>query len=157
MDVDVVTAEGAMSEFVKEAKGIAPEVAEVLAEVPRSPQIPRLKTNSTKESVKDKKGKQAAILVHGSPRRNPQKDKPTAQEKGKTINLEPREGEIEDILMDDEDFGVEVEEVEIEGFDVITKFPEYIHPRKGMIKVPKDINENKVTLHTPLLPDEIVF
>ena len=43
----------------------------------------------TKESAKDKNGKQLAIPVRASPRRNPLKDKPTAQEKGKAINLEP--------------------------------------------------------------------
>ena len=32
---------------------------------------------STKENAKDNKGKQVVTLVHVSPRRNPQKDKPT--------------------------------------------------------------------------------
>lgn len=95
--------------------------------------------------------------MRASPRRNPQKDKPTTQENGKTINLEPEEEEIEDISMDDEDLGVEVEEVEVKGSDPITKLPEYIPLCKGKTKVPKDINASKVTLHIPLLPDEIVF
>jgi len=59
--------------------------------------------------------------------------------------------------MDDEDFGVEVEEVEVKGSNPITKLPEYIPPHKGRTKVPKDINKIKVALHTPLLWDEIVF
>jgi len=48
--------------------------------------------------------------VRASPRRN--LPKPTTQAKGKAINLEPEEEDIEDIPMDDEDVGVEVEEVE---------------------------------------------
>ena len=59
--------------------------------------------------------------------------------------------------MDDEDLGVEVEEVEVKGFDPITKLLRYIPLRKGKTKVPKDIDESKVALDTPLLLDEIVF
>lgn len=59
--------------------------------------------------------------------------------------------------MDDEDVGVETEDVEIEGSHPITKLPEYVPPRIGKNKVPKDIDESKVTLHTPLLLDQIVF
>ena len=79
--------------------------------------------------MKDKKGKQPAILVCMSPRRNPPKHKATAQEKGKAINLEPEEEEIEDIPMDDEDLGIDVEEVEAHGVDPITQFPAYIPSR----------------------------
>lgn len=80
MDVEPLIAEGAMSEVIMEAKaeGAAPEVVEVLAEVPNSPRMPRPKLTPTKESAKDKKGKKVATLVRASPRRNPQKDKPTA-------------------------------------------------------------------------------
>lgn len=59
--------------------------------------------------------------------------------------------------MDDEDVGMEIEDVKIVGSDPITKLLEYIPPHKGKIKVPKDIDESKVTLHTPLLPDQFVF
>ena len=55
--------------------------------------------------MKDKKGKQSPISVHSSLRRNPPKDKPNAQEKGIAINLELEEEEIEDIIMDEEDWG----------------------------------------------------
>jgi len=157
MDVEVVTAEGAIPEVVMEADGASPEVAEVLPEVLKAPWKFRPKPTPTKESVKDKKGKQAAILVCMFPRRNMPKDKPTAQENGKTINLEMEEEEIYDIPMDDEDLGVEVEEVEVEGSDPITKFPKYIPLCKGKTKVPKDIDERKVTLHTHILSEEIVF
>eukprot|EP00253_Pinus_taeda_P014638 PITA_14638 len=119
-----------ISMVTEEFQGAAPKVTEVLTEVPKSPQTPRLKPTLTKESAKDKKGKKVAIPVHTSPRRNPQKDKPTAQEKGKTINVEPEEEEIGDISMDDEDLGVEVEEVEVKGSDPITKLPECV-PLQG--------------------------
>ena len=59
-----------------------------------------------------------------SSRRNPLKEKPTTQEKGKAINLESEEEEIEDIPMDDEDLGIDVEEVEVHGADPITQLPE---------------------------------
>lgn len=73
------------------------------------------------------------------------------------INLEPKEVEIEDILMDDEDVGVKMEDVEIEGSDPITKLLEYVPPHRGKPRLPKDIDESKVTLHTTLLLDQIVF
>lgn len=38
-----------------------------------------------------------------------------------------------------------------------TKFPTYIPPRKGKAKVPKDLDENKCSLQTLLLPDNIMF
>ena len=99
-----------MPEVVREVEGATLEVTEVLAEVPKSPWTPRSKLTPTKESEKDKKGKQPAIPVHASSRRNP--PKPTAQEKGKAINLELEEEDIEDNPMDNEDVGAEVEEVE---------------------------------------------
>ena len=86
------------------AEVAAPEVVEVLAEVPKSLRMLRLKPTPTKETMKDKKAKQPAISVHTSPRQNP--TNPTVQEKGKAINLEREEEDIEDIPMDDEDVGV---------------------------------------------------
>lgn len=35
--------------------------------------------------------------------------------------------------------------------------PEYVPLRRGKTKVPKDIDESKVTVHTPLLPYQIMF
>ena len=69
------------------------------------------------------------------------------------INLEPEEDNIGDIPVDDEDVGVETKDVEIEGSNTITKFPVYVPLRRGKTKVLKDIDESKVTLHTPLFPD----
>ena len=112
MDAEVVTTEGPMSEVVMEVEGATLDITKVLAEVPKSPRMPRPKPTLTKESAKDKKGKQALIPVHVSPRRNTQNDKPTTQEKGKAINLEPKEEEIKGIPMDDEDVGIDMEEVE---------------------------------------------
>jgi len=94
--------------------------------------------------------------VRASPRKHPQLGKPTAQENAKMIDLE-KEEEAEEIPMDDEDIAMEMEYVEIEGSDPISELTEYIPPHRGKMKVPKDIDERKVTLHTPLLPDQIVF
>ena len=130
-------------------------MAEVLAKVPKSSRTSIPNPNPTKEVVNDKNGKQPAIPVHASPRRNSQK--PTAQKKGKDINLEPEEEDIEDIPMDDEDVGMEVEEAEAQGVHPITQLSEYVPLCKPKSKVPKDVNENRTPLQTPLLPDEIVF
>lgn len=54
-------------EVEMKAKFVAPEVAEVLAKVPKSPRMLRPKPTPTKETVKDKKRKKLAILVHASP------------------------------------------------------------------------------------------
>ncbi|CAA3018923.1 Hypothetical predicted protein [Olea europaea subsp. europaea] len=59
--------------------------------------------------------------------------------------------------MDDEDVGVKVEEVEARGADPIMRFPEHVPTCKPMSKVPKDIDESKTPLQTPLLLEEIVF
>jgi len=82
--------------------------------------------------------------------------KPTIQEKGKAINLEPKEEEMEDIPLDEEEVGIDVEEVEAQGVDPITQFLEYVPPCKGNTKAPKDIKERKVPLQTPLLSNENV-
>ena len=89
------------------------------------------------------------------PRRNP--PNPTTQEKGTAIKLEEKEEDIKDIPMDDEDVGVEIEEISAQGTDPITRFPEYVPPRKPKSKVPKDIDESNTPLQTPPLPDEIAF
>ena len=44
-------------EMEREAEVASPKVAEVLAEVPKSPRMPRPKPTPTKEAGKDKKGK----------------------------------------------------------------------------------------------------
>jgi len=59
--------------------------------------------------------------------------------------------------MDDEDVGMEIEEVKAKGGDRITLLSEYVPPRKLNSKVPKDIDESKTPLQTPLLLDEITF
>lgn len=148
-------AEESVMEIQLEAKEVAPEVAEVLVEVPKSPRMLRPELTPTKETAKDKKAKQPTIPVCVSPRRNP--SKPTAQAKGKAINLEPKEEETKDIQMDDEDVGVDLEEVEAQGVDPITQLPEYVPPQKGKAKVSKDINESNTPLQTPLLSDEKFF
>jgi len=59
--------------------------------------------------------------------------------------------------MDDEDIAVEIEDIEIKGSGPISKLSEYIPSCRDMTKLPKDIDESKVTLNTPLLSDQIVF
>jgi len=66
--------------------------------------------------------------------------------------LEPEEEDIEDILMDDEDVGVEAQ-----GANPITQFPEYVPLCKPKTKVLKDIDESKTPFQTLLLPYELVF
>lgn len=39
----------------------------------------------------------------------------------------------------------------------MTRLPEYVPPRKGKAKVPKDIDGSKSSLQTSLLPGDIVF
>jgi len=66
-------AEESVIEIEMEAEEAAPEVAEVLAKVPKLPRTTRPKLAPTKETMKDNKGKKLAITVHALPRRNPLK------------------------------------------------------------------------------------
>jgi len=59
--------------------------------------------------------------------------------------------------MEDEDLGVEVEDVEVEGSNPITKFPKYAPLCKDKTKVSKYTDKSKLALHIPLLLDKIVF
>jgi len=59
--------------------------------------------------------------------------------------------------MDEEDIDMGAEDVDVEGSDPISKLPKYIPLRRGKTKVPKDIDESKVTLHIPLLLEKIIF
>ena len=49
--------------------------------------------------------------------------------------MEAEEEDIEDISMDDEDVGIEVDEDENQGVDPITQFPKYVPLRKPKSKV----------------------
>ena len=57
MDTEEVVAGENVQEIDMEAKEATPKVAKVLAEVPKSPRMLRLKPTPTKETMKDKKGK----------------------------------------------------------------------------------------------------
>ena len=59
--------------------------------------------------------------------------------------------------MDDDDLGVEVEDVEFDSSDPVNKMPKYIPQCKGNTKESKDIDESKVSLHIPLMSNQIVF
>lgn len=49
------------------------------------------------------------------------------------------------------------EDIDIEGADPISKIPPYVLLSWGKAKVPKEIDENKITLFTLLLIDKITF
>jgi len=121
-----------------------PESVGIVPEMPKSPRTPR-----------SKKDKQAMVSVCMSPR-NPLRTRLTMEENGKAINLEvDEEEEFEEILVEEEE-DVEME-VETQGADPLTRLPAYVPSRKGKPRVPKDIDESKSSLQTPLLPDDIIF
>jgi len=72
---EAMIAEGDVQEVAMTTKGVAPEVAtaEVQAEVPKSPRLPKSSPTLTKEGMKNKKGKQDVTLqlVRASPRKHP--------------------------------------------------------------------------------------
>jgi len=79
------------------------------------------------------------------------------EEKGKAVNLETNEEEedLEDLIIEeDEDKSMEEE---TEAAHPLIKFPMYVPPWKGKAKVPKDLDESKNSLQTPLLLDDIIF
>lgn len=123
----------------------APEGAEIVVEIPKSPR-----------TLRPNKDKQPMIPMHVSTQ-NPLRTRLMMEEKGKEINLETdEEGEdLEDLIIEeDEDEGMEVE---TEAAHPLTKLPAYVPPRKGKAKVPKDLDESKSSLQTPLLPNDIIF
>lgn len=79
------------------------------------------------------------------------------EEKGEAITIESDEEEedLEDlIIIEDDDEGME-EETQL--VDPPTKFLAYVPLRKAKAKVPKDLDETKSSLQTPLLPKNITF
>lgn len=48
-------------------------------------------------------------------------------------------------------------EEETLGVDPLTSLPTYVPAWKGKTRVPKDLDERKSSVKTPLLPDDIVF
>jgi len=121
-----------------------PESVRIVTEIPKYPYM-----------LRPKKDNQAMVPVHVSPG-NPLRTKLTMEEKGKTINLEANEeDELEEILIEEEE-DVEMD-VDTWGTDPLTRLPTYVPPQKGKAKVPKDIDESKISLQTPLLLDNIIF
>ena len=96
------------------------------------------------------------VLVRVSAQ-NPLRNRMTIEKKGKAVNIETDEEEedLEDLIIEeDED---ESMEEETEPTHPPTKLPSYIPLRKGKAKVPKDLDESKSSLQTPILPDDIIF
>lgn len=148
----------AASEEAREIGEMTAEEAAHAMTVEDAPESTRMVVEITKSScmLRPKKDKHPMILVCMSPR-NPLRTKLTMEEKGKAVNLETNkeEEDLEDILIEeneDEDM-----ENETEGTNLITRLPTYVPPWKGKAKVPKDIDESKISLQTLLLPDEIIF
>lgn len=134
MDTGVMIAEEA-AQAITEVE--APESVGIVAKIPKSQRTPR-----------PKKDKQAMVPVHIS-HRNSLRTKLTMEEKGKAINLEAdEEEEFEEILVEEEDVEMEVD---TQGVNPLTRLPAYVPPQKGKAKVPKDIDESKTSLQTPLL------
>lgn len=50
-----------------------------------------------------------------------------------------------------------VEDIDAEGVEAILKFLEYIPLCKGKVKASKDLDAEKFSIHTPLLPKNITF
>jgi len=94
--------------------------------------------------------------VHESPRKHQKKENPTTEDKRKAVDLEPSE-DIEYINVDMEEIDMGEEDIDVFGVGPISKLPPYVPPHRGTGKVPKDVNERKITLFTTLLPKKITF
>jgi len=112
--------------------GNALECARIVAEILKSLHTP-----------KPKKEKQVMVPVHVS-LRNPLRTRLTMEEKGKTINIETDEEDLEDLIIEnDEDEGMKEE---TEPVYLPTKLPTYISLQKGKAKALKDLDESKSLL-----------
>jgi len=143
-------AETASTRETVASEGVSPKVMsmEVLATVPMTLRSPRPKPMLMREVPKPKKDNQKKLMpVCESPRKHAptqarRKEKLSAKEKGKVVNLEVEEG---------------LEDIDLKGVDPILKLPEYIPLRKGKAKVQKDPDAGQFSINTPLLPKNITF
>ena len=121
---------------------------EVPAVVPTALRSPRPKPTPMREVPKPKKDKQEKFfLVCESPRKHDatqaqRKEKPSAKEKGKLVDLEAKEG---------------TEDIDIKGVDHVSQLLEYIPSCKGKVKVPKEPYAGQFLLNTLMLPENITF
>lgn len=85
------------------------------------------------------------MSVWESPRKHSttQKQKKDKQP-GRVVNLEVEEGQG-------------IEDINVEGMELLTKFPDYIGPCKGKSKVTKDPDSNKFFISMPLLQEQVPF
>lgn len=140
-------------------EGLSLEVTsvEVRVEALKSPRSPNMRATPPKVGPKTKNDKQKETQsVCELPRKHQKKENPIARENGNIVELES-EKDVEYISVGVEDIDMGVEDIDAEGVDPISKLPAYVPSCQDKLKVPKDINENKVTLFTPLLPDKITF
>lgn len=71
------------------------------------------------------------------------------------IDTDEEEEDLQDLTIiaeEDEDM-----EEDIQPIHSAKKLSTYVPPWKGKTKVPKDLDETKISLQTPLLPDDIMF
>ena len=142
MEIAEMNAEEAVQALIV---GDAPDGTRIVAEIHKSLRTPR-----------SKKDKHLMVPICVSLRKS-LCTRLTMEEKGKAANLEidEEEEDLEDLIIEeDEDEGMEEEP---EPAHPPTKLPTYIPLQKGKAKVPKDLDESKSSLQTPLLPDNIIF
>jgi len=76
------------------------------------------------------------------------------QQKGK---MEKSKQPHKPLDIDEEDIRKGVEDLDSEEGELITRLPKSIHPQKGKVKVPKDLDNAKFTVSTPLFSEKVPF
>jgi len=132
------------------SKGASMEVVsmEALAPVPMVLRSPRPKPTPNRETqiAKLKKDKlKKLVLVCKSPKKN------TAMQKQK------KEKQLEKVVDLEVEEGQGVEDIDAEGMEPIIKLPKYIPLQKGKMKITKDLDLEKFTISTALLPKQVPF
>lgn len=107
-------------------------------------------------TLRPKKDKQAMVPIFVSPW-NLMCTNLLMEEKGKVITIETNEEEeyLEELIIEEDE--EKCMEEENEPRHPPTKLLAYVPSWKGNAKVTKDLDETKISLYTPLLPDNIIF
>lgn len=129
-------------------EGATPEVVtmEALDPMPTEPRSPRPKPTPFRETQNLKKDKQKkSVPMRESPRKHSttQNQKRDKQPK-RVVDLEAKEGQG-------------TEDINAEGVEPFTKFPEYIPPCNGKEKVTKDSESDKFIISMPMLLEQVPF
>lgn len=130
------------------SKGVALKVVsmEALAPMPIVPRSPKLNPIHLQETQKPNKDNQKKLVpVCESPKKHSATQKKNkGKQPEKVVDLEAEEGQG-------------IEDIDTEGVEPLTKFPDYIPPCKGKEKVTKDPDLNKFVISTPLLLEQVPF